>query len=625
MTLAITRPGTFTVGCNYWASHAGTRMWSDWRPDIVDRDLAALAAAGLQVLRVFPLWSDFQPVIGLRGGGNHLKELALCTRERGEEPLPDTVAGQAGVDERMLERFAEFARLAQKHGLQLIVGLITGWMSGRTFCPPVLEGRALHSDPLALQLQGRFIRVFVTRLRNEPAITAWDLGNECNCFGQVPSREAAWAWTAFVTQAIRTADAARPIVSGMHSLEPTGHWTIQDQAEHCDLLTTHPYPLWSKHTSQDPLDTIRTTLHATAESRMYADIGGKPCFAEEIGTMGPLMGDWAAASRFVRVNLFSLWAHDCRGFLWWCAFDQRRLAHAPYDWVGVERELGILDEDHRPKPMLAELSAFRRLMASLPDPLPERRIDAVCLLTRGQDAWAAAYGAFVLATQAKLSLRFAWADEPLPDAPRYLVPSISGIEPITRRRWHALLAKVHAGAELLVTLGDGVVEPFSEIFGVSVRSRAWRTAPTTFTWEGAQLTAIRGLDLRLVSEPGTEVLATSDAGDALVTRRAWGAGRATLVAFPIEAQLTTTPGGFHHTEAEPFHRLYRAWSADVERLVDCADPAVAVTVHGGRYAVLVNHGERPAEACFAPGVRASRWLHGGATVAPHDAAVVELG
>jgi len=42
------------VGCNYWAAHAGTNMWRDWRPEVVDRDLARLSGAGLQILRVFP-------------------------------------------------------------------------------------------------------------------------------------------------------------------------------------------------------------------------------------------------------------------------------------------------------------------------------------------------------------------------------------------------------------------------------------------------------------------------------------------------------------------------------------------------------------------------------------------
>ena len=625
MTLTMMQSGTFTLGCNYWASHAGTRMWADWRADVVERDLATLAAAGLTTLRVFPLWSDFQPVIGLHGGGNRLKELALKPVDGDEQPLPDTPAGKAGVDAVMLERFAEFCAIAQRHGLGLVVGLITGWMSGRTFCPPVLEGRALHSDPLALQLQGRFIRVFVERFKTAPAVVAWDLGNECNCFGQVPSREAAWAWTAFVTGAIRSVDASRPVVSGMHSLEPTGNWTIQDQAEHCDILTTHPYPLWSRHTSQDPLDSIRTTLHATAETRMYADIGGKPCFAEEIGTMGPLMGEWAAACRFVRVNLFSLWAHDCRGFQWWCAFDQRRLAHAPYDWIGVERELGLLTEDHAPKPMLGELTRFAALMRQLPQPLPARRIDAVCVLTRGQDGWAAAYGAFILATQARLTLRFAWADEPLPEASRYLLPSISGIDTINRRCWLALLERVAAGAELLMTLGDGVVEPFTEVFGVQVVRRSKRTGPAAFTLAGATLHATHGPELVLRAEPGTTVLAQGSDGRAMLTSRAYGSGRVMLAAYPIETQLTGTPGGFHSPQAEAHHLVYRAWTTALARPLDTDSAFVGITFHDGRYAVIVNHGDAPATLRTAPGVTVQRWLHGGPEVAGHDAAVAELG
>ena len=66
VSLELLREGSFTLGCNYWASHAGTAMWRDWDPDVVRDDLAKLAAHGLQVLRVFPLWPDFQPIAQLR-------------------------------------------------------------------------------------------------------------------------------------------------------------------------------------------------------------------------------------------------------------------------------------------------------------------------------------------------------------------------------------------------------------------------------------------------------------------------------------------------------------------------------------------------------------------------------
>lgn len=54
VTESLTKSGSFTVGANYWASRAGTNMWVDWRPELVDRDLKTLVAAVVQVLRVSP-------------------------------------------------------------------------------------------------------------------------------------------------------------------------------------------------------------------------------------------------------------------------------------------------------------------------------------------------------------------------------------------------------------------------------------------------------------------------------------------------------------------------------------------------------------------------------------------
>ena len=53
-------PG-FAVGVNYWASHAGTRMWSDFSAEEVEADFAALAVTGVDTLRIFPLWSVILP------------------------------------------------------------------------------------------------------------------------------------------------------------------------------------------------------------------------------------------------------------------------------------------------------------------------------------------------------------------------------------------------------------------------------------------------------------------------------------------------------------------------------------------------------------------------------------
>ena len=38
----------FFTGCNYWASHAGIRMWSEWKAEEVEKDLKLLAEYGME-------------------------------------------------------------------------------------------------------------------------------------------------------------------------------------------------------------------------------------------------------------------------------------------------------------------------------------------------------------------------------------------------------------------------------------------------------------------------------------------------------------------------------------------------------------------------------------------------
>ena len=75
--------GMFFTGCNYWASHAGTEMWRNWDAEVVEADFARLAASKNRVVRLFPLWRDFQPLRMHHGGSNEEKEMRI-----GDQPLP---------------------------------------------------------------------------------------------------------------------------------------------------------------------------------------------------------------------------------------------------------------------------------------------------------------------------------------------------------------------------------------------------------------------------------------------------------------------------------------------------------------------------------------------------------
>jgi len=663
MTNPLLSPGSFLLGCNYWASHAGLHMWDDWRLTVVEADLQQLSQSGLQVLRVFPLWPVFQPITQLYGGGGVSHEIRF-----GEEPLiplrfarltspnlrspsesasdsaleMDLNALQAGLSLEALSRFQTLADLAEKYNLQLIVGLLTGWMSGRLFVPPALEGRNVLTDPVAVLWETRFVRHFVRRFKDHPAILAWDLGNECNCMAPVPGHAAAWAWTSAISSAIRVEDPTRPVVSGMHSLdEPdeNGDWRIRDQAELTDVLTTHPYPYFTPHCDQEPITTLRNGLHATAQTRWYSDVGGVPALAEEVGTLGPMFASPPVAAAYARMALFSLWANDCHGLLWWCAYDQDQLINAPYDWTAIERELGLIRSDRSPKPVSLELGKFRHFLEGLPIPaLPPRLAEAVCILSHGQEQWGIAYASFILAKQAGFDLAFQYADQPLKDASLYLMPSVSGGSPFSRRFWYALDERIQSGATLYLSQNDAILSPFKEPFGLEVQTREKRTSPAEFSLPCLPAAPVFSLPTAVkytYTATSAQVLGSEPDGNPAFACQARGKGKVFFLSVPIEQHLSTTPSAFSAADAQPFWQIYRhiALPHLSQRILSKDNPLVGVTEHplddGKRLIVLINYSPSPqaVHLTFAPGWQITAAWYGNsptsqlAQLPPNDALV----
>lgn len=97
-----------------------------------------------------------KPVLG---GGHSMREYRM---ENDQYP-----GNPCYLDEVMLERFERFCRIAEKNGLKLIVGLITGWMSGRLFVPAALYEKNIFTDPTALFFQQLFIKGFVGRMKGQ--------------------------------------------------------------------------------------------------------------------------------------------------------------------------------------------------------------------------------------------------------------------------------------------------------------------------------------------------------------------------------------------------------------------------------------------------------------------------
>ena len=603
--------------CNYWASHAGTEMWSDWRPEIIREDFMKLSQAGLQVVRIFPLWPDFQPLKKLYGVFGRFVELRI-----GEQPLPDTEAGRAGIDTIMLERFRCVADLADECGLKLVVGLVTGWMSGRMFAPPAFESLNLLTDPLVIRWQVKMVRHIVRKMKYHSAIVAWSVGNECNCMAPA-DRDQAWLWTNTISAAIRAEDDTRQLTSGMHGMSPNvddkTKWTIQDQAELTDILTTHPYPLFTSHSNRDPINHFRNCFHAAAESRFYSDIGKKNCLAEELGTLSTMFAGEKEKAAYIRNTLYNIWSHDCLGLLWWCGFEQIHLEKAPYDWNAVERELGLFDGNGCPKPVLAEFSRFRQVMEKMAiDKLPQFSRQAVCILSAEQDTWGNAWSSFLLAKQAGFDIEFQDTSEPIRESELYLMPGINGARSISRGRWLELLERVKAGATLYVSLdADGLLSPFDQIFGVEPQSRSQRTAPVKWEFDHEHFQTTTSTRYQLRPDTATVLAWESDGTPVFMTNK-YGEGKIYLLTVPLERYMAETPKLFPDAATLPHYKIYQKLASPwiTQRLVRSANPIVTVTEHmfndNEAIAIMVNN--QPETIKCLPDInpvwQISRMLHG---------------
>ena len=592
--------GGFFVGCNYWAKNAGMYMWSQWRPDVIEKELAELSKNGVTVMRVFPLWSDFQPLTGDCYAGGEYRSY----RFRDNRPLPNW----AGVDDEMIGRFAWFCDCAERNGIRLIVGIVTGWMSGRQFVPEVFEEKDVISDPAALMWQTRFVKYFVEKLRDKPAIAAWDYGNECNCMSQKKTQAEFYNWMDHIAMAIRSRDATRPIVSGMHGLKTSETAPVQMRlnGEISDILCTHPYSFYVPWCGKEAFNTMRTALHPTAESLLYRDIGGKPCFIEEIGNLGTAATSDARTAAGMRTAMFSAWANDLKGCLWWCNSDQEVLEFPPYELTANERELGLLRQDYTPKPVMREMKAFQDFRASLPFvKLPARKTDAVIVVPEKTDGWQAAFGAYLLCKQAGIEPVFAGAERELPEAQFYVVCSAETDKSYSYPAQKRVFAKARAGATVLVVYSAAArFTALREQTGIEVDYCCLSPVTRTFALAAQPeraMTVSDEMTCNLIAHE-CEVLAKTSAEQPMFTRFGCGKGAVCLINGPVDRETVVRTDTMQGEKVMPYYLLFREAAKGLEtgrKVVKGDCPWVGLTEHpqtdGSTVAIAINFEPRDIE------------------------------
>ena len=562
----------FMLGCNYWDSAHGTDMWRYFDPDVIEKDVKALSENGVKYMRVFPNWRDFQPIYKLYSHGWVERDYCDCN----EQPLQNC----NGVDPVQLQNFRVFADICDKYDIKLCVSIVTGWMSGRFFFPPALEGKNPIADPEMLMWTARYIKGFVEGVKDCENIVMWDLGNECNCMGAAENSYVAYTWTAFVRNAIRAADHTRPISSGMHSLytDEKTSWQIKHQGEITDYLCTHPYTSKTINNDIEPMNRLRTTLLPTIQCEFYSDLSGKPVILQEQGAFAQSLANAEMNADFARVNIFSSFIHGFKGYFWWCGTSHFNLKSSPYIWSMIERDLGMIDTNREPRPVAEALKDAGDRIRKLPfEELPEREIDAVCVLTRDQHHWNNGSASAVLAKQAGFEVKFSYSDYVLPEAQIYLMPGIFGWEVMHQGIYDSLIERVREGATAYISFDGGQMCRFEEFTGLrslgSVKTDKTHTAQ--FSFGDMEYSCYGEI---LLESIGAEVLAVNEENNIVFSKYQYGKGTVYFLNMPLERTLATQYDAYNNTD---YYKIYSIVAEDCMKVkpIICNNPDLGLTLH----------------------------------------------
>ena len=364
MTPRPNRSERFRVGVNYWPARTAMGWWADFDHAEVVADFTRIAASGLDSVRLFLTWEDFQPA-------------------------PDE------VDTEMLDRLVTVADLAGRAGLAVVPTLFTGHMSGVNWVPAwalggsdgddrfrVVSGgrvtgaglRNWYADPDVAGAQALLAGEAAAALAGHEAIWAWDLGNENSNCVVPPSRSSARNWLERITSAIRTADQTVLVTVGLHmeDLEEDRKLGPREASEACDLLSMHGYPIYA-HWAEGPTDEhlLPFLAHVTrwlGEGRdvLFSEFGlptyrrGDPSGERaRRQSLSPLIEEQAAAAYTERA-LVALHRAGCAGAMLWCYtdYDSAIWEQPPLDLAVHERSFGLWRADGSPKPSVAAVAAF---------------------------------------------------------------------------------------------------------------------------------------------------------------------------------------------------------------------------------------------------------------------------
>jgi endo-1,4-beta-mannosidase len=574
-------------------------MWTRYDPDLVREELAVLAEHGCSVTRSFCYWPDFVP-----------------------EP--------ERLDEAVVERFADFLDAHVEVGLGTIPTFIVGHMSGDNWDPPWRGGRDLYRDVWLVSQQAWFAEQIARRFARHEAVAGWLISNEMPLYGGAATTEDITSWARILVQAVRAGGGSQPVSlgDGGWGLEVSGHdngYSLRALAPLVDFIGPHVYPMSD--------DMVRQSMAAAFACELSSSFG-RPVILEEFGLSSDFVSDENGAHYYRQVLYTSLIA-GATGWIAWnnCDYDGLR-DQDPYRHHPFEMHFGLTDRSGKPKPQLAEIARFSRLVGELGETGWEPVAGEVAIVIPEHFERTAPFSSpaartdmrdnmlqsYIAAREADLPVALVRERDGVGDGAKLLLlPSTKLLTAPTADR---LVELAERGATVYLSYFAGStsvqrgswIPSLGEIFGV--RRQLWYglvdpieddEVTFTFTTDFGDIAVGDQVSFRVagndsarsflpVEPAGATVLAVDGHGRPALLRRRIGAGSVVLCTYPVEHMAARTP----RVNPESTWRLYAALAvaAGVQRPLAASDPRVMtglLRTGGGELAVLVNTSPQPVE------------------------------
>ncbi|KAL0634487.1 hypothetical protein Q9L58_006576 [Maublancomyces gigas] len=297
----------------------------------VELGLKAAKAAGLKVVRTWGFYdknATFDPhglpQYGGEGAGPSDVYFRKWTNGKSEINY-----GPTG-----LQAFDKVVKVAEKLGIKLVVPLTNNWADyGGMDVSTINLGGKYHDDfyhvPKIVNSYKDYVKTFVARYKDSPAIMAWQLANEPRCGADgvrnLPRSTACntkmmTSWVKDISSFIKSIDPYHLVTTGgegefnfpgnpdwAYSSGDGGDFYEELEVNTIDYGTFHLYPDWWSKTSEWGTQWIKD--HATAQYKV-----GKPVVFEEYGwlTDAARLSNLGTVSNETRIAVVGKWQETSR-------------------------------------------------------------------------------------------------------------------------------------------------------------------------------------------------------------------------------------------------------------------------------------------------------------------------